>query len=613
MERKKAFTAMAYSFIFARLLGGKTMTVTWGSSYRTKRSLALALAGFVVFCATTVEAAPGPITVFVAKKIVTMVPGRASATAVAVRDGRIVSVGSLEDLAPWLKTGPYTINKTLADKVLYPGFIEAHGHPLLGGIEVSLPLLTYLPVSNAYGPDFPGVKTRAEVIATLIKYVKAAKTPDETVLVWGYDVIAMGGEHLDKTQLDKISATQPILIWDASAHYVYANSAALKKYKITKANLAINGVMAGPDGEPNGQFLGTTAAGSIMQGAVPALLEPAAATASTKAFIDLSRKNGITTTSELVYGAVNLPFEEAFVGKYFNNPDNPVRLVVVTDVATITAAKGEGAVAFAQSLPTRNTDRVIFSGVKFFADDSFLSFGMQVTNPGYTDGRVGIWITPPDKMVAAFTPWWNAGFQIHVHSNGNASNTAVISALAQLQAAHPRFGHRFTIEHYGLSTAENARQLAALGGQVSVNPYYIYDRAELNEAYLGTDRADGAAAFKTLIDAGVPVAMHSDTPIGPPRPLEWVWIAVNRFGRSGKVHGPDERVSVDQALRMITIDSAYMLGVDDRLGSIAAGKYADFTVLDADPRDVPKEAIRDIKVWGTVNGGKLYPASDIHP
>lgn len=130
---------------------------------------------------------------------------------------------------------------------------------------------------------------------------------------------------------------------------------------------------------------------------------------------------------------------------------------------------------------------------------------------------------------------------------------------------------------------------------------------------VGTERADGAAAFKTILDAGVVASMHSDTPVGPPKPLEMVWIAVNRFGQSGKVLAPAERVTVEQALRMITIDAAYTLGVDDRMGSIAPGKLADFAVLEADPRDVPVDKIRDVKVWGTVVGGTVYPASEIRP
>ena len=155
-----------------------------------------------------------------------------------------------------------------------------------------------------------------------------------------------------------------------------------------------------------------------------------------------------------------------------------------------------------------------------------------------------------------------------------------------------------------------ARAIKQLGGVVSANPTYVYARSELNEPYLGTDRADTAAAFNTLLNAGVPTSLHSDTPVASPEPLKEVWMVVNRFGLSGKVHGPSERISVEQALRMITIDAAYTIGEDTKMGSITPGKFADFTVLEADPYTVPKETIKDIKIWGTIVGGNVYPAND---
>ena len=100
------------------------------------------------------------ITVFVAKRIVTMDPGWPTGEAVAVKDGRILSVGTLEDLQPWLKRFPYKIDETFKDKVIYPGFVEAHGHPVMGSVAISRPPLSFFPLRNPYGEDFPGVKTR---------------------------------------------------------------------------------------------------------------------------------------------------------------------------------------------------------------------------------------------------------------------------------------------------------------------------------------------------------------------------------------------------------------------------------------------------------------------
>ena len=579
----------------------------------TPRTIVGALLVAILGNPVAAQEQPGPITVFVAKKVITMDAGWPWSTAVAVRDGKILSVGSLDDLKPWLKSAPYKIDRTFADKILLPGFIEGHGHPLLGGTSVTRPLLTYLPTPNPYGPAFPGVKTQAEAAAKLAEYVKQAKSPDQTVLAWGYDLIAMGGKHLDKTMLDKISTTQPLLVWDASEHFVYANNAALRKYKVTRDSTKTDGVMAGADGEPNGQFLGTTAAQPIIAEALAEVLKPDVAMGNMRFLADLSRQNGITTTSELSYGVVNLPLEELVFDKYFNDPNSPMRCVVVADVASTIAAKGDQAMAFVKSLASRNTDKLMFNGAKFYADDSFLSLGMAMENPGYTDGHPGIYIVPPEKTVETWRPWWEAGFKIHVHSNGNAGNQATIDALDVLMRIKPRIDHRFTLQHYGMSTADMARRLARLGGVVSVNPYYVYYRSEFNAPHVGSDRAYTAARLKSLVDAGVPTALHADTPVAPPRPLEEVWIAVNRFGLSGKVRGPEERVSVHQALRMVTIDAAFSLGVEDKLGSIAAGKFADFAVLERDPYTVPKEKIRDIRVWGTVVGGKVFPASEIRP
>lgn len=576
--------------------------------------IAALLLSFGVGCTTSrAQEQAQSVTVFVAKKIITMDSGWPEATAVAVRNGKVVSVGSLEDLKPWLDKNPYKIDRTFEEKVLLPGFIEPHGHPFIGGTAITLPLLSYLPMPSPYGPGFRGVKTQAEAAAKLREYVAQAKSPDETVFSWGYDLIAMGGQHLDKTILDKISTTQPILVWDASEHFVYANTAAMKKYGITKADTKINGVGAGPDGEPNGQFLGTTAAGRILTAPMAELAKPEIALKNIKYLMDLSRKNGVTTTSELDFGTLNIDLEQVLVDKTFNNPKMPIRCVVVTDGVTMTATKGDQAIAFVKSLTQHNTDKLIFNGVKFFADDSFLSLGIVIENPGYIDGRKGIFITPPDKMAENWLPWWKAGFQINVHTNGNGGNQATLNALDGLMKAYPRTDHRFTFQHYGISTPEMARRIKILGGVVSTNPYYVYARSEFGAPYFGSDRAYTAARLRTLVDAGVVTSLHTDTAVASPVPLEEIWIAVNRFGLSGAVRAPEERITLDQALKMVTIDAAFTLGVEDKVGSIQAGKFADFVVLDEDPHAVPKEKIRDIKVWGTISGGQVFPASEIRP
>lgn len=207
----------------------------------------------------------GKITVFTAKKFVTMDPGWPEATAVAVADGKILSVGvTFDDLKPWLDKYPYEVDGRFKDKVIYPGFVEAHTHPVMGSLAVSRPSLSFFPMRNPYGDEIPGVASKQEAIAKLKQYAASAK-PDETLLTWGYDVVAMGGDLPDAADLDQISKTQPIIVWDASEHYAFANTAALKKYNITSETVAnTTGAGRNPDGSSNGQFLGTDAARLIL-------------------------------------------------------------------------------------------------------------------------------------------------------------------------------------------------------------------------------------------------------------------------------------------------------------------------------------------------------------
>lgn len=562
----------------------------------------------IAFSALPAKAADDALTIFVAKKIITMDPGLPEATAVAVRGGRIAAVGDLADLASWTNRFPHEIDRTFEDKILVPGFVAAHEHPILAANTITRnPLVAFYPTPNPFGTDISGVKNKEEALERLKQVVESDPNSKETVFSWGYDVIAMGG-HLTKEDLDQISSTRPIIIWDASVHFAYGNSAYLEARGVTAADAAkVPGIELGPDGEPNGQFLATEAAAFAL---VP---EISKATANLRPDVDkviaLNRQAGITTTTELSFGKLNPEFETQFIVDYFNDPSTPLRIVVVADAGTYMKKYGNGAVDAVSKLTELNTEKTIFSGVKFFADDAFLGLAMALREPGYIDPLLrAIWNTRPERMTEFMRPWWDAGFRIHVHSNGDASQDAVLNALAKLQASHPRFDHRFVFEHFGLSSPDQIRRLKALGAVASVNPSYVYLRGELNADFIGTNRAALAARLGTLSRNGVPTAIHSDLPVAPADPLLLMWIAVNRLGQSGKVLGPKERVTAEQALRMVTIDAAYVIGMDDRVGSIEPGKHADFTVLEADPLEVEARAIRDIGVWGTVFAGEKYPA-----
>jgi len=245
--------------------------------------------------------------------------------------------------------------------------------------------------------------------------------------------------------------------------------------------------------------------------------------------------------------------------------------------------------------------------VKLFADGAFFAQNMRMNAPGYTDGHVGKWLTEPDMLKAIAREYWNNGFNIHTHVNGDEGLDVVLDILAGLREAHPGLEQRFTLEHLGFSTDEQAARIARLGALVSAQPNYVY---VLTEAYgkkgFGHDRADEISRLGALERLGVPVALHSDFNMAPPQPLFLAWIAANRQTMDGRVVAPAERLSLDTALRAITSSAAYVLGQERNIGTIAAGKRADFTALAADPHLVGAAGLKDIPVKGTVFGGRMF-------
>ena len=556
---------------------------------------------------------PKNITVFVAKKIVTMDPSLPTATAVAVSDGKILSVGSLADLKPWTDRYPTKIDRQFADKVLYPGFVEAHGHPLLGGLtQTSLPL-TYQPLPNPWGPAFPGVSNLKAAIEQLKKYSAQIKDPAELLLSWGYDVAAMG-KVPDRQLLDEASTTRPMIIWDNSEHNMFLNSAAIARYKITgDAVKNIIGVGIDQAGNPNGQFLGASASKYILSVAGKDMISPAKIPRAMLYSNDLAQQNGITSTSDMAFGVIDMAMETEAMQAITSSKAASLRIVPVALADSFVAKYGDQAVDQVKALEKLNTDRLMFHGVKFIGDDAYFANTMKVDNPGYTDGHQGvIFYKSPQEFYQALKPWWDANLQIHVHSNGTGGNQNTLNALQLLQDSKPRFDHRFTLQHFGLPTTAMVMKVKALGAVASVNPAYFYTRAGIQAKDVGVDRISSATRVGYLNKIGVVVSLHSDNPVAPPRPLTEVWSVVNRLGlyTGDKQWAPAEAVSVADAMKMVTINAAYTVGIEDKVGTIEAGKYADFAVLGDDPQTVLPMKIKDVPVIATVLGGRVIPVSE---
>ena len=553
------------------------------------------------------------ITVFVAKKIVTMDPAIPNATAVAVADGRILSVGSLEDMKPWTDKYPTTINRDFAGKVMYPGFVEPHAHPLLAGILFNKPLLTPSPMPNPWGPAFAGTPNLQAAMTQLKKYSDDIQDPKQTLLAWGFDVVAMG-KVPDRQFLDQASATRPIIVWDASGHDMYVNTAFIKAYGITPEKVKdVKGVGLDQDGQLNGQFLEIPAVTYILSVAGKDVLKPNEIPTDYLYMSDLMQQGGITTSGDLAFGTLNIDMELKIAKAFTQSPAGALRIVPVVYADPFIQKYGDKAIAEAQALQQQDNDRLIFQGVKFYSDGGYLPETMRMEHPGYIDGSLGSSnYKSAQDFSAAMRPWWDAGYHIHIHSNGDIGNQNSINALQLMLDAKPRFDHRYTINHFGIPSTAMVMKIKTLGAVVSANISYVSERAKLQYPALGVDRASYATRLGTLVRNGIVTSIHSDAPVSAPVPLKEAWTAVTRKDvyNDGKVWAPAEAVSAADAMKMITINAAYTLGVEDKVGSIEAGKFADFAVLDADPLTVPAVKIKDVGVYATVLGGKVIPVSE---
>lgn len=236
----------------------------------------------------------------------------------------------------------------------------------------------------------------------------------------------------------------------------------------------------------------------------------------------------------------------------------------------------------------------------------FFSQLMQMKD-GYTDGHNGEWFTSPEDMEVTMRAYWAEGSQIHVHTNGDLAMQVVLDIVEKLEGETPRKGHRTTIEHAGFFTQAQATRLADLGCLVSANPWYHHVLADkYTKVGLGKERATQMCPLGLLVDANVPLALHSDFTMAPARPLSLVWAAVNRVTAESKsVNHPELRVPAYKALQGVTSVAAEVLGLADRIGSLKVGKEANLVLLERNPLVVKPIEIQDIKVLGTVFRGKV--------
>lgn len=544
--------------------------------------------------------------IYAGADILTMAGNDVRPEAVVVRDGRIAGVGAFEVL---VAANPDAIvDNTFAGKTLLPGLIDPHMHVLLGAMMYGQAFAPPWPMAMP-GGAMAGYQGRDAFLARVAEIVADAPPDGSPIIVYGYHNLVQG--NLDRRDLDRIVSDRPLLVWHYSGHDFYLNSAALTAIGATPETLeSFHGVGYLADGSLNGRIY-EDAAFLVVDKMSDALFGQEVLQRGIDKYFEIMRQSGITTAADLGYGIFGRALENQIISMVWAPERTGFNLYLVPEYRAMRREFGDDAPQAILELVSgeRPAPAPVLPSVKFFTDAAYYSQTMRLSPPGYlagqSEGTSGLWVTEPGALVPTLQPIVDAGLGIHIHSNGDAAQAATLAALANLRATG--FTGKFVIEHGGLFSPEQVVLAGRLNAMVSVASHYVHYMSTIYAEPLGHTRADWITPVGSLSRAGSIIALHSDAPLAPPDPLRAGSVHMTRETREGGVYVASEALTPQQALEAVTINAAYILGLEQEIGTIEAGKRADFTILEANPLELAAQDWPEIGVWGVVLNGRKAP------
>jgi len=507
--------------------------------------------------------------VLVNGKIITMNPSAPFARAVAMKNDRIVAVGTDSVAQKW--AGKKTKIIDLKRKVVVPGLTDAHAHIISLGHESSQLDLRHV--------------SSIKSIQRLLKQKVDETERGRWILGRGWDQDRLKEKRYPtRWDLDEVAPDNPVFLTRVCGHVGVANSRALKIAGLGKKRAASLGEFVDRDprtGEPTG-LVKEKAVELICSMPEPSekdLLEACTVALLKAAKVGLTSVTCITSSPKEVHALQKLREQGRL----------PLRIYVMVPVECLS------------DFTNRQLDDPFLKirCVKIFADGSLGARTAALTEP-YADepSTTGILYYNLNQLKGLIKEADEAGFQIAVHVIGDQALMQALQAFEEAVGKERVASHRHRLEHASVLNPDLIKRIKALGLLATIQPHFVVSDFWIPKR-LGPGRARWTYAFKSLIESGVPVAASSDAPVEPLNPLLGIWAAVTN--RSS----PQERLSVMEALRVYTLGAAYFSFEEDVKGSIEVGKYADLTVLSHDPLKVKPEKIKDIKVEMTIVGGRI--------
>lgn len=549
--------------------------------------------------------------VFLAKEVVTHDDAVPFADAVAVQHGKIIAVGerTLIENALTARSRDYRVDGRFAEAVIYPGFIEAHMHPQISG---ALHKFEYVGAFDRHRPDgskLPGCKTRVGLLALLKELVDAHRAAHGTAWfsAWGLDPLVLDDRTtIDRYTLDAIATDLPIAIMHMSGHLLSVNTLALEMSGV--AALDHSGVFRDENGVPTGVLAEPDVTCHVFeQGALCFAKDEADLDKATEDIARIASHNGCTTIGEKALGIPMIRYGLDAYLRASRNADFPVRLSLEPWFTTITKQGAMGPAYYGLKEAVDN-DRITIGNMKFLFDGSIQGFTANLLDEHYYNGRPsGELLLNDDKARALLEEAHRAGISCSIHTNGNGATEQALRVLEAIQADFPRADIHHTLEHSQLATEEQLWRMKRIGVKPNffINHIHFWGDIHASET-VGPDAVKRQNPLRSAQRHGLIFGIHSDDWVTEVNPLLSAWVAANRKSASGKVLGEDQCLTVDEAMRLITLGNAAMLGQAHIKGSVTPGKLADFTVLAEKACEANRETFRDIPVLATVVGGKVF-------
>lgn len=532
-------------------------------------------------------------TIYQGGDIITINDAQPAAQAVAVKNGKIIAVGSQADINKF--SGPETNQVDLEGKTLIPGFVDAHGHVYLQGIQATTTNL--LPPPDGTGKDIP------TLIALLKDWAANNKASVEKVgwiVGFGYDDSQLTEQrHPTRDDLDQVSTDYPVLIIHQSGHLGVGNSKALELAGVTaETENPEHGVFRRKPGskEPNGvaeEYAFFRLIGSLASRFTDKISEELVL-AGAKQLASF----GYTTGHE---GRANAPTVEA-MKRVAQSGELMIDLIAYPDILEVKDIHPS----------LEYTGRFRVGGAKLTIDGSPQGKTAWLTQPYYVspEGRGkayrGYAAADQETVDNAIEKAYANGWQILTHANGDAASDSLIQATTKAKQKYPHVDNRPVLIHGQVLRREQVTKLKELSIFPSLFPMHTFYWGDWHrDSVLGPKRAENISPTGWVLEEGMKFSTHHDAPVALPDSMRILSATVTRTTRTGEVLGPNHKVPVMTALKAMTIWPAWQSFEEKTKGSIEVGKLADFVVLSENPMKTPQEKLADIKVLKTIKEDNL--------